>query len=151
VFASISDVGQRRQTNPLDPRRFDLDTTQGGGVFALRVADGGQVWHASPPPCPAGAPAGCSPAQPRAVAAISGVVFATSLDRHLRAHTAEDGRLLWDFNTARAFDTVNRVPARGGSMEGPGAVVAGGMVFVTSGYSRNGGMPGNVLLAFGAD
>jgi hypothetical protein len=29
-------------------------------------------------------------------------------------------------------------------------VVVGGMLFVNSGYSRFGGMPGNVLLAFSA-
>jgi hypothetical protein len=29
--------------------------------------------------------------------------------------------------------------------------MAGGMVFVNSGYARNGGMAGNVLLAFGVD
>ena len=29
-----------------------------------------------------------------------------------------------------------------------GAVIAGGRVYITSGYGRNGGMPGNVLLAF---
>jgi hypothetical protein len=28
-------------------------------------------------------------------------------------------------------------------------VIASGMLYTTSGYSRNGGMPGNVLLAFG--
>jgi polyvinyl alcohol dehydrogenase (cytochrome) len=33
-------------------------------------------------------------------------------------------------------------------MDGPGAVVAGGMIYVNSGYARNGGMAGNVLLAF---
>ena len=59
-----------------------------------------------------------------------------------------DGKVLWDFNTMRDFETVNGVKARGGSIDGPGAVVAGGMVFVNSGYSRNGGVPGNVLLAF---
>jgi polyvinyl alcohol dehydrogenase (cytochrome) len=32
-------------------------------------------------------------------------------------------------------------------MDGPGAVVVKGMVFVNSGYSRFGGLPGNVLLA----
>ena len=37
----------------------------------------------------------------------------------------------------------------GGSLDGAGPVVAGGMVFVNSGYPRFGGMPGNVLLAFG--
>ena len=73
------------------------------------------------------------------------------LGHTLRAHSAEDGRLLWDFDTAREFDTVNHVPAHGGSIDGPGAVVAGGMVFINSGYPRNGGLPGNVLLAFSAE
>jgi polyvinyl alcohol dehydrogenase (cytochrome) len=46
---------------------------------------------------------------------------------------------------------VNGVPARGGSLDGQGVVVADGLVLVASGYPRNGGMPGNVLLAFRAD
>jgi polyvinyl alcohol dehydrogenase (cytochrome) len=76
-------------------------------------------------------------------------VFASSNDGHVRAFAAADGKILWDFDTMKEFDTVNGVKARGGSIDGPGAVVVGGMVFVTSGYSRNGGVPGNVLLAFG--
>jgi polyvinyl alcohol dehydrogenase (cytochrome) len=40
------------------------------------------------------------------------------------------------------------VPAKGGSIDGAGPVIVGGMMFVNSGYPRNGGMPGNVLLAF---
>jgi polyvinyl alcohol dehydrogenase (cytochrome) len=79
---------------------------------------------------------------------MPGVVFAGSNDGHVRAFASGDGRLLWDFNTMRAFTTVNGVAASGGSIDGPGPVIAGGMVFVTSGYSRNGGVPGNVLLAF---
>ena len=39
--------------------------------------------------------------------------------------------------------------ARGGAIDGPGPTVAGGMVFVSSGYGLFGQMPGNVLLAFG--
>jgi len=56
---------------------------------------------------------------------------------------------VWDVDTMRTFETVNGVPARGGSIDGPGAVIANGMVFIGSGYPRNGGVPGNVLLAFG--
>ena len=56
--------------------------------------------------------------------------------------------MLWDFDTMRDFQTVNGVKANGGSIDGPGAVVAGGMVFISSGYPRNGGVSGNVLLAF---
>jgi polyvinyl alcohol dehydrogenase (cytochrome) len=77
-----------------------------------------------------------------------GAVFSGSVDGHIRAFSAEDGKVLWDFDTAQTWPTVNGVFARGGSMDGPGAVVAGGMVYVNSGYGRNGGMPGNVLLAF---
>jgi polyvinyl alcohol dehydrogenase (cytochrome) len=35
-------------------------------------------------------------------------------------------------------------------MDGPGPTVAGGMLFVGSGYGAWGGAPGNVLLAFEA-
>ena len=151
VYAAVSDVGRTRQAaNIFETRRFALDPKQGGGLTALRVADGSKVWHVAGTPCAEGAPPGCSPSQPGAVTAIPGVVFATATDGHVRAHATEDGRLLWDFDTARDFDAVNRVPARGGSIEGPGPVIAGGLVFVTSGYTRNGGMAGNVLIAFEA-
>jgi len=148
VFATVSDVKRSRQTSQIDTRRNIVDPNVGGGLTALRVADGSQEWHVAATPCPEGAPVGCSPSQPGAVTEIPGVVFATSTDGHVRAHSAEDGELLWDFNTMREFDTVNGVKGRGGSIDGPGAVVVNGMVFITSGYPRNGGVPGNVLLAF---
>ena len=148
VYAAVSDVGRTRPTDPLDTRRSILDPSAGGGLTALRIADGSKAWFAAPIPCVAGAPSGCSPAQPSAVTAIPGIIFSGSLDGHLRAFSSEDGSLLWDFDTVRGFDTVNGVKAKGGSLDGPGAVVVNGMVFVNSGYSRFGGMVGNVLLAF---
>jgi polyvinyl alcohol dehydrogenase (cytochrome) len=151
VFAAVSDLKRTRQTDPLDARRNRVDPAAGGGLTALRVSDGKQEWRAAPTPCPESASSGCSPSQPGAVSEIPGVVFATSTDGHIRAHSAEDGRVLWDFNTMRDFETVNGVKGRGGSIDGPGAVVVNGMVFINSGYPRNGGVPGNVLLAFGLD
>jgi polyvinyl alcohol dehydrogenase (cytochrome) len=148
VYAAVSDVGRTRQNNPLDPRRYALDPQVGGGVSALRIADGTRQWFSEPVPCRAGAPQGCSPAQPAAVSAMPGVVFSASNDGHLRAHSAENGRVVWQYDTMREFQAVNGVKANGGSIDGPGPVVAGGMVFITSGYPRNGGVPGNVLLAF---
>jgi polyvinyl alcohol dehydrogenase (cytochrome) len=85
------------------------------------------------------------------VTAIPGVVFSGSLDGHLRAYSAEEGKVLWDFDTVREYQTVNGVKAAGGSLNGPGAVVVGGMLFVNSGYVRLGSIPGNVLLAFSID
>jgi hypothetical protein len=44
--------------------------------------------------------------------------------------------------------TVNGVAAKGGSMGAAGPVVAGGLLFVPSGYvGVRQGIPGNVLLA----
>ena len=56
---------------------------------------------------------------------------------------------MWTFDTNREFTTLNGVRAKGGSMNGPAPVVAGGMVYVSSGYGTFGLRPGNVLLAFG--
>jgi len=147
VYAATSASGRTRPTDPLDTRRNILDPRQGGGLTALRVRDGSVAWSAPPIVCVANAPSGCSPAQSAAVSAIPGMVFSASMDGHLRGYSAEDGKVIWDFDTAREFQTVNGIKARGGSIDGPGPVIANGMVFINSGYSRFGGMPGNVLLA----
>ena len=139
VYAATSDARVASSLNGLDPK-------EGGGITALRVADGSQVWHKDPAPC--GDRANCSPAQSAALTAIPGVVFSPSMDGHLRAYSTEEGNILWDFDTAREYKTVNGVTARGGSIDGPGAVIVNGMLFINSGYSRFGGMRGNVLLAF---
>jgi polyvinyl alcohol dehydrogenase (cytochrome) len=85
------------------------------------------------------------------VTSIPGVVFSGGLDGHLRGYASEDGAIIWDVDTAQAYKTVNGVAANGGSLDGPGPVVVGGMLFVNSGYAFVGGMPGNVLLAFAVD
>ena len=78
------------------------------------------------------------------------MVFSGSVDGHLRAFAARDGTIVWDFDTVRSYETANKVAARGGSLNGPGPAIAGGMLLVNSGYAPN-GIPGNVLLAFSVD
>jgi polyvinyl alcohol dehydrogenase (cytochrome) len=124
----------------------EADPNIGGGMFALGVADGRIVWYTPPASC--GDRVRCSPAQSAAVTAIPSVAFSGSVDGHLRAYSTADGRILWDFDTVRTYETVNGVPGQGGSMDGPGPVIARGMLFVNSGYPSGGGIPGNVLLAF---
>ena len=46
---------------------------------------------------------------------------------------------------------MNGVPGQGGALNGPGATIAGGTLYVSSGYSTLGYMAGNVLLAFSVD
>jgi len=78
------------------------------------------------------------------------VIFSTSWEGVVRAFSSEDGHLLWEYNTARDFQTVNGVAAKGGSMAAPGPTIVDGTVFVGSGYTFSVGVPGNVLLAFAA-
>jgi polyvinyl alcohol dehydrogenase (cytochrome) len=142
VYATVSDtvITRTASATMLDPKK-------GGGLTALNIEDGTKVWFAAPAPCTTPVP-NCSPAQPAAVTAIEGLVFAGSLDGHLRAYGARDGRIVWDVDTVRDYETVNGVKAKGGAIDGPGAIIANGMLLVNSGYTRTGGMAGNVLLAF---
>ena len=119
------------------------------GLFALDLMDGAVVWSVPAPEHTCGDRPGCWRANSAAPTVIPGVVFAGGLDGHMRAHATDDGRILWDFDTVQDFETVNGIPARGGAIDGPGPVVANGLVFVNSGYATFGQMPGNVLLVFG--
>jgi polyvinyl alcohol dehydrogenase (cytochrome) len=91
---------------------------------------------------------GCSGGQLAAATVANDVVFSGAMDGHLRAYGADDGKILWDFDTTPDFKTVNGIPAHGGSMSGGGATVSDRMVFVASGFTVTAGMPGNVVLAF---
>jgi polyvinyl alcohol dehydrogenase (cytochrome) len=78
-------------------------------------------------------------------------VFSGSVDGHLRAYSTTDGKVVWDFDTTQEFAAVNGIKGKGGAMDGPGPTIAGGMLYVGSGYSVWGGLPGNMLLAFSVD
>ena len=156
VYVAISDVVQK-VVAPGTPGGqptmfgipFQLDPHVGGGLYALKLTTGETVWHTPHPGC-LDKP-GCSPAQSAAVSAIPGVVFSGGLDGHLRAYAAATGQILWDTDTVQEFQTVNGVKANGGSIDGPGPVVVGGMLYVNSGYTYVGSIPGNVLLAYSID
>jgi polyvinyl alcohol dehydrogenase (cytochrome) len=147
VYAAISDLAFEEEL--IRPGKALMPNPEkGGGLVAIQVATGEKMWKAAPQPC--SARKGCSPAQSAAVSVIPGAVFSGSVDGHLRAYSTADGKIIWDFDTAKDFDTVNGVKANGGSLDAAGPTIAGGMLFVSSGYGSWGGFPGNVLLAFEA-
>jgi polyvinyl alcohol dehydrogenase (cytochrome) len=141
VYAANSDISTLTSpgTNPPPP----------GGLAAIDIRTGKIVWKTMPPKTACEARPGCSGGQLAAVTVAKGVVFSGAMDGHLRAYGAADGEILWDFDTTADFQTVNRVPAHGGSMSGGGATVSERMVFVASGFTVTAGMAGNVVLAFG--
>jgi polyvinyl alcohol dehydrogenase (cytochrome) len=156
VYVAVSDVlpqvvpdGTPGSQKSFFGPSFLLDSKTGGGLYALKLESGEQVWHTPHPGC--NEVPGCSPAQSAAVTVIPGTVFSGGLDGHLRAYSAVDGRIIWDVDTTGDYQTVDGVAAHGGSINGPGPVVVDGVVYVNSGYGFVGTMPGNVLLAYSVD
>ncbi|HEY1340612.1 MAG TPA: PQQ-binding-like beta-propeller repeat protein [Bryobacteraceae bacterium] len=149
MYVALSDITFAQAVFGAGGGKLTLDSKVGGGLFALDAATGNKVWSADPPVC--GDRPQCSPAQSAAVSAIPGAVFSGSVDGHLRAYSTADGKVIWDYDTTQQVATVTGATAKGGSMDGPGPAIAGGMLFVCSGYGAWGGLPGNVLLAFSVD
>ena len=81
------------------------DSGVGGGLSALKLDTGEEVWRTPHPGC--GDVPGCSPAQSAAVTVIPGLVFSGGLDGRLRAYSAEDGRIVWEVDTKGDYQTVN--------------------------------------------
>ena len=117
-----------------------------GGMAAVRISDGRKLWYAPFSPATGGKVSNRS-----AASAIPGVAFVGGDDGRLHALDTADGKELWSYDTAHAFDTVNKVTAKGGAYGSAGPVVAGGMLFTGSGYGVTGNRFGNVLLAFAPD
>jgi polyvinyl alcohol dehydrogenase (cytochrome) len=150
MYVALSDIRFQVAFKPgSNDRSYDLDPNKGGGMFAFRIDNGERMWQTPPPGCGDRRP--CSPAQSAAVTATPGLVWSGAEDGHLRAYATANGKILWDFDTAREYQTVNRVPGHGGAIDVAGPVVAGGMVFALSGYPARGGLAGNVLLAFAVE
>jgi len=115
----------------------------GGSLTALDMTTGAARWHtASPEPACAWTDHNCSHAQAQAITVMPGSAFSGSMDGHLRAYSTIDGKILWDFDTAKDFQTKNGIKASGGPLDHGGATIVNGTVYVNS---------GNALLAFSVD
>ncbi len=123
------------------------------GLVALEAASGRVLWRVDAPRVdPCNVPSGqCRPGYSQAATAIPGAVFSGAQDGHLRAYAAADGKLIWDFDATVPRDTVNGMKdAPGGYLDMGGPTIAGGMMFVHSGYNGSAGA-NNLLLAFTVD
>jgi polyvinyl alcohol dehydrogenase (cytochrome) len=76
------------------------------------------------------------------------LAFSAGLDGRIRAYDLASGDILWQAETARPLDTDNGFSGHGGAIDVSGQVVADGWLYVQSGYSMFGQLPGNVLLAY---
>jgi outer membrane protein assembly factor BamB len=155
-------TGGRVRSTPAVDQGVVYVGSMDGKLYALDAATGKIKWMYSPPPPapPAGTPAPDPAAPPRparpsrnsafstAPAVIDGAVIAGALDGSLYVIDASDGKLLWSYQTAKAYPDAIGVPGKGGSIDANAITAANGMLLVTSGYGQFGEIPGNVLLAF---
>jgi polyvinyl alcohol dehydrogenase (cytochrome) len=118
------------------------------GLYAVDIRTGRYLWKAPAPDVCGDLPL-CHPGYAAAITATPEVVLAGSDDGHFRAYDAKSGAVLWDYDTVRAFKTVNGTIAHGGAMGGgAGPVAFKGFVVTNSGYGFAGAMPGDALLVF---
>lgn len=147
VFGSAADEQQVYMATSDTP----LGAAVAGGIAAINLATGQRAWHVRPPALECESPQDqrCVQGQSAAVTAIPGAVFSGATSGIMRAYSTVDGAVIWEYDTAREFTTVNGLKAKGGNLNGAGPVVVGGVLYMSSGYAKTrGGVPGNVLLAF---
>ncbi len=169
LYATNSDIIRAEDDilRPLGQQVFEQQPMPAAdpGITAIDPATGRVIWRVATPKDPCrllfssrfkdGA---CVASQSAAPAVMPGVVFSGSTDGWMRAYNAADGRILWKFSTtAQSYATTNGVPDQpGGGIDGNGPTIAGGMLFVTSGFDGSAtygstGTGTNVLLAFSVD
>ncbi len=138
-----------------DPHFASLtDDMINAGVYAFDIIDGEPLWeYRASPDCGNGRSeriASCHEkygfsAMPLV---IDGALVAANIDGRIFIFHGETGAILFEYDTAREFDTINGAQARGGSIDSHSVATGAGMLFVGSGYERFRQQTGNVLLAF---
>ena len=117
------------------------------GVAAVSASDGSPVWSTTGPDLCRGQET-CSGAVAAPPLSTRHVVFASGLDGVVYALDRQSGEMFWNFDTDRPFSTLLGETTHGGGMAGTaGPLVAGGRLFVSSGYGQA-QRPGNALIAF---
>jgi polyvinyl alcohol dehydrogenase (cytochrome) len=131
-----------------------IDPNQKAALHAVDVDSGDVLWTYEPQPDCGGdrkqrVPNCMATGLTGAPTIIDGAVVEGSADGILRAFDRQSGALLFSYDTARPYETVNGVSGHGGGIDNASIVATNGYVFVNSGYGIMGGeRAGNVFLAF---
>jgi len=89
---------------------------------------------------------GCHPGLSAAVTVTENLVFAPSLDGHIRVFDASSGAPIWDFDTRGEFIAVNAEKASGGAIDLGGVYLDSGQLFVNAGYGTFDQLGGNAFI-----
>jgi polyvinyl alcohol dehydrogenase (cytochrome) len=119
------------------------------GMYALDLLSGNDRWQAPASGERCAKREACTAGISGAITVAGELILAGSIDGQMRIYDSADGRVLWQFDTARRFKALNGGVAIGGSIAGgAGPIAYRGSLIVISGYGVTGGLPGNALMAF---
>jgi len=127
----------------------ESDIAPGHGLYAISSADGSTQWSATlQENCKERS---CWPGFSAAITSGPNIVVAGTIDGHLKIYRGTDGELLWSHNTVVDVESVNQIPAKGGTLDAHGPMLAGNQLIVSSGYDSFGQWGGNALLVFSVE
>lgn len=130
-----------------DVPAFPSDLPPAPGLYAIDVKDGSLRWSVEREA--ACEERSCWSGLSAAITAGPDIVVAPAMDGMLEIYRAGDGEKLWSYNTIREYDAVNALPTKGGTLDAHGAMLAGNLLIVSSGYGSFQQQEGNALLVFG--
>jgi polyvinyl alcohol dehydrogenase (cytochrome) len=88
----------------------------------------------------------CHPGLSAAITVTDNLVFAPSLDGHIRVFDSHTGAHIWDFDARGEFAAVNAKKASGGAIDLGGVYLDNGQLFVNAGYGTLGQIAGNAFI-----
>lgn len=118
------------------------------GLHAIDMKTGEVLWYAEAPNRCVGVGFSCSNAYSGPATAIDDLVVVGALNGVLFGHDKDSGEVVWELDTKVDYETVNNVPASGGSIDATGPVFSGDYMVVNSGYATFGQLAGNALIVY---
>lgn len=119
-------------------------------LHAFDIASGKKMWSTPAPNICISADGekidGCYAGLSAAITITENLVFAPSLDGHIRVFDADSGEHVWDFDARGEFAAVNAKQAKGGAIDLGGVYLDDGQLFVNAGYGTLGQRPGNAFI-----
>lgn len=149
-------VDDERVYMPINDPHFPAieDYTPMPGMYAFDLSDGEPAWQFRTSPDCSGDRAEYAETcdEKYGLSAlplvVDGAVITAGIDGRIYILDTEDGSVLFQHDSARPYETINRVEAEGGAIDAHSIAAGAGMVFIGSGYGSFRQPAGNVLLAF---
>ncbi len=138
IFVPIADL----------PEKIPSQYSPMPGIHALRIKDGSKEWYRPALPVCEDEKYHCYPSVSAAPSRVGSMIITGSMNGIIEIISTKDGNLLWSFDTAKQFKTINQISANGGSIDSNGPIIAGNHLIATSGYDIYGQLTGNILLVF---